>query len=1299
MPIFEAPVDVNGDLTVVGDVSATNLGDAAFMDTGTTTGTVAAGDDPRFDAVGSGGSPGGQYLYNWLYTDVVGDPGHGAINGNAPTDSSFVSVLSVSAYTETGEPVLDLNHLIENSVLWLYDHGNLDASVTYRVTGIPLDHGEWFEVPVNFDGYRVAGFNPPADTVIDLVFQVSGKAGVGIPSGGTGGQVLTKGSEWDYDAYWADAVAGGGAPAGPAGGVLSGTYPDPGFAQDMVTQAELDAAVTAINAADVKLHAATHASGGTDPVTLAQSQITGLTAALTAKADDTLVVHKAGVESITGAKTFTAPIQVPYMGIGNPPSSDRLMIVTGPIPGTQAATYGQTFTPTVPVTSTTGHTALYLRVDTAAAAFTVNSITGLNVNAPNMGAGSSVNFLSGIAVGAMTAGASSNVGISIAAAGSSTLWLDSGALNTTANAGIGFGQNRDTKLYRSNVGELKTDGAFVVAGTSVAIGTNPASNGSLRLANAQFIQWRNAGGNADGAYIGANASGQLILNPESSISLQTGSTAKLTISNSYVSVTDGYNLFLGSVNGTKIGTATAQKLGFWNATPVVQPANTVAIDTLLATIGLRAAGGTANFAGNISAPNIGGAASLNVGTTAGTVAAGDDPRFGAGGGGGPPTGAAGGVLSGTYPDPGFAVDMATQSELDSAVSARALDTTVVHLAGTETVTGTKTFTAPVTMSGPLALGANPSQSGLLRLANQGYIQARSADNATDINVIGLNEFNEIVVGAASASDVYLAKDTKIADGQDLIFGTATGTKIGSATTQKLAFYGLVPIVQPANTVAIDTLLGNLGLRAAGGTANFAGNISAPNLGALASLSTIASAQITDGTIVNADISATAAIALSKLATDPLARANHTGTQPYTTVTGLGGAAILNVGTTTGTVAAGDDSRLTNSRTPTAHAATHASGGSDPVTLAESQVTNLVTDLAAKATDSLVVHLAGVETVTGIKTFTAQVSAQATSAGMYQAYLVKNLNNAAAGVGGAVAFQGISGIAMGHLGWAWTGAATTDAYFQVNVRKTDVITTALQINADLSTVLSGSLALGAGPALSGMLRLPNNQTISGRATNNVDVQMLYLSSANETSLNSDTQTRFTVNGTNRMFLTSTGLSLSEGSNIAVGTATGTKIGTATAQKLGFFNATPIVQPANTVAIDDLLVTLGLRATGGTANFTTNVTAPNISLLATDTSVVHLAGTETVTGAKTFNANLTLANGVNIVLGTGTGTQIGTATTQKIGFFSATPIVRPAVSGFYSSDVDNTIGTIKTVVQNLLTAMTNLGLISVTTPIPS
>lgn len=59
------------------------------------------------------------------------------------------------------------------------------------------------------------------------------------------------------------------------------------------------------------------------------------------------------------------------------------------------------------------------------------------------------------------------------------------------------------------------------------------------------------------------------------------------------------------------------------------------------------------------------------------------------------------------------------------------------------------------------------------------------------------------------------------------------------------------------------------------------------------------------------------------------RATHTGTQAHTTITGLGGAATLNVGTTAGTVAAGNDSRLTDQRTPTDGSVTDAkiaSGG-------------------------------------------------------------------------------------------------------------------------------------------------------------------------------------------------------------------------------------------------------------------------------------------------------------------------------------------------------------------------------------
>lgn len=57
--------------------------------------------------------------------------------------------------------------------------------------------------------------------------------------------------------------------------------------------------------------------------------------------------------------------------------------------------------------------------------------------------------------------------------------------------------------------------------------------------------------------------------------------------------------------------------------------------------------------------------------------------------------------------------------------------------------------------------------------------------------------------------------------------------------------------------------------------------------------------------------------------------------------GLGDAATKNTGTTAGTVCAGDDARLSNSRTPTAHAATHASGGSDPITLSTAQLSGTV----------------------------------------------------------------------------------------------------------------------------------------------------------------------------------------------------------------------------------------------------------------------------------------------------------------------------------------------------------------------
>ena len=52
---------------------------------------------------------------------------------------------------------------------------------------------------------------------------------------------------------------------------------------------------------------------------------------------------------------------------------------------------------------------------------------------------------------------------------------------------------------------------------------------------------------------------------------------------------DAKNIIVNATTGTKIGTATTQKIGFFNATPVVQEAGTNDVLASLVTLGLRAA--------------------------------------------------------------------------------------------------------------------------------------------------------------------------------------------------------------------------------------------------------------------------------------------------------------------------------------------------------------------------------------------------------------------------------------------------------------------------------------------------------------------------------------------------------------------------------------------------------------------------------------------------------------------------------------------------------------------------------------
>ena len=88
--------------------------------------------------------------------------------------------------------------------------------------------------------------------------------------------------------------------------------------------------------------------------------------------------------------------------------------------------------------------------------------------------------------------------------------------------------------------------------------------------------------------------------------------------------------------------------------------------------------------------------------------------------------------------------------------------------------------------------------------------------------------------------------------------------------------------------------------------------------------------------------ASALTTLSSATSAGLALMDDADNAAQRTTLGLGNASTLNVGATVGTVAAGDDSRLSDARTPTAHAASHITGGSDAIQSATAAQNGLAT---------------------------------------------------------------------------------------------------------------------------------------------------------------------------------------------------------------------------------------------------------------------------------------------------------------------------------------------------------------------
>jgi len=88
-------------------------------------------------------------------------------------------------------------------------------------------------------------------------------------------------------------------------------------------------------------------------------------------------------------------------------------------------------------------------------------------------------------------------------------------------------------------------------------------------------------------------------------------------------IADGVNWSFGSGVGTQVGTAATQKLGFYGATPIVQPGSTTDLRTALINLGLYASGGATplNLNGgalSVGSETIADGGNVAVGSTTGT---------------------------------------------------------------------------------------------------------------------------------------------------------------------------------------------------------------------------------------------------------------------------------------------------------------------------------------------------------------------------------------------------------------------------------------------------------------------------------------------------------------------------------------------------------------------------------------------------------------------------------------------------------------------------------------------------------
>ena len=173
----------------------------------------------------------------------------------------------------------------------------------------------------------------------------------------------------------------------------------------------------------------------------------------------------------------------------------------------------------------------------------------------------------------------------------------SGSGTVSAMYGVnGFAQNASngtiTNAYGLNYFIQNTGGGTITTAYALRIQALNNSSGTVGTYYGLFIDAPTGAGTLTTAY-GAYINGaSVILGNRDNVQLivkanATQTTNLVALQNSSGTVQlaiagNGRDFILDTTTGSKIGTATSQKLGFWNATPIIQPTTAIAAATFVA---------------------------------------------------------------------------------------------------------------------------------------------------------------------------------------------------------------------------------------------------------------------------------------------------------------------------------------------------------------------------------------------------------------------------------------------------------------------------------------------------------------------------------------------------------------------------------------------------------------------------------------------------------------------------------------------------------------------------------------------